>query len=65
MELRSLTVRLPKITAQNIMDLSKINQKSVNETIVTLIQMALNDLNEPGHIELTKQSPGSQSGDSH
>ncbi len=65
MELRSLTVRLPKITAQNIMDLSKIKQKSLNETIVTLIQMALNDLNGPGHTELTKQFPGSPSGDSH
>ncbi len=65
MELHSLTVRLPKITAQKVIDLSKIRQKSLNETIVTLIQTALNDLNEQEHTESAKQFPDSPNGDSH
>ncbi len=65
MNLHPLTVRLPKITAQKVIDLSKISQKSLNETIVTLIQTALNDLNGTGHTESAKQSPGSQNADSH
>jgi hypothetical protein len=65
MGLQTMSIRLPKVIAQKVIDLSKNYQKSLNETIITLIQIALNDLNGPGHIELTKQSPGSESDDSH
>jgi hypothetical protein len=64
MELTAMTIRLPKVIAQKVKDLSKASQESLNETIIVLIQRALNDLNESTHTELAKQFPDSKNADS-
>ena len=64
MEFCPMSIRLPKAVAQKVVDLSKKKQKSINQTVITLLEVALNDLSGSTHTELTKQSPGSKSDDS-